>query len=399
MTTSSAPQASRRLPELEASLLRGLSVARLAVLAWMVVVVVVARAEVANRWVAWGGLAVIAAWSTWEFLAVRKPLTERTARTLTTIEASLAAALLVADPWVWDTEVGQRFASAWPIMPVLGAAIIWGRRGGITAAIALGAVNGLALAGRTVVGELAQLSDAGGQSLAIASTAALWLVAGLAAGAVVERLRRAERAVAQAEVREELARELHDGVLQTLAVVQRRSADEELSRLARDQELDLRAWLFGDTQVAAPEPGLGPALREAARRAERTHGLRVQVVGVGLDDHDASPTQPELGAALTSALAGAAGEAITNAAKHGRAQVVTVYAEVGDDEVFVSIKDDGRGFDVEAATPGIGMTQSITGRVESAGGRAAWRSGPSGGAEVTLRVPLRTRRHGRTGGG
>ncbi|MCB1028866.1 MAG: hypothetical protein KDB24_14020, partial [Microthrixaceae bacterium] len=239
------------LSELEASLLRGLSLARLAVFAWMAVVVTVARDDVANRAVAWGGLAVIGAWSAWEFARVRSPMSERTAGMITSIESVLAAALLVADPWVWDSAVGQRFASAWPLMPVLGAAIIWGRRGGLVVSLALGAVNGVALAGRAVVGELARLTDAGGQSLSIASTVALWVVAGVAAGAIVERLRRAERRVAQAEVREEMARELHDGVLQTLAVVQRRSSDDELARLARDQELDLRSWLFGDT--ATPE--------------------------------------------------------------------------------------------------------------------------------------------------
>ena len=207
----------------------------------MVVVVVVARDDVANHWVAWGGLGVIGVWSLWEFARVRSPMTQRLAGTLAVIETGLAAALLIADPWVWESAVG-----------------------------------------------------------------ALWLVAGIAAGAVVERLGRAERRVAQAEVREEMARELHDGVLQTLAVVQRRSTDDELSRLARDQEIDLRSWLFGDDDLAAPELALGPALRDAARRAERTHRLRVQVVGVGLDedgDADGGGDRPEIDPSIIAALA------------------------------------------------------------------------------------------------
>lgn len=393
-----APAGTAQLSELEASLLRGLSLARLAVFAWMVVVVVVARSDIANRAVAWGGLAVIGAWSAWEFVRVRSSMSERTAGLITTVETVLAAALLVADPWVWQSAVGQRFASAWPLMPVLAAAIIWGRRGGLICALALGMVNGIALAGRTLLGEMAQLSDAGGQSLSIASTVALWVVAGVAAGAVVERLRRAERRVAQAEVREEMARELHDGVLQTLAVVQRRSSDGELSQLARDQELDLRSWLFGDADLAEADVSLGAALREAARRAERTHRLRVQVVGVGLDD-EMSENSPSgtagfggagtIGSHIVSALAGAAGEAMTNAAKHGDASAVTLFVEVGDDEVFVSVKDDGAGFDVDAAEPGIGMTQSITGRLAEVGGGAHWRSTAGGGTEVTFTVPVK----------
>jgi|CXWK01.1.fsa_nt_gi signal transduction histidine kinase len=398
VTAPATPLGSAQLPELEASLLRGLSLARLAVFAWMVVVVIVARNDVANPWVAWGGLGVIGVWSLWEFARVRAPMTQRFAGIVTVIETGLAAALLIADPWVWTSTVGQRYASAWPLMPVLAAAIIWERRGGLVAALTLGAVNAVALAGLAFVGELARLADAGGQSLSIASTVALWLVAGLAAGAVVERLGRAERRVAQAEVREEMARELHDGVLQTLAVVQRRSTDSELSRLARDQELDLRSWLFGDDDLAGPELALGPALRDVARRAERTHRLRVQVVGVGLDEDAGGGTEAAVDPSIIAALAGAAGEAMTNAAKHGNAGAVTLYVELDDDAVFVSVKDDGAGFDVEGAEAGIGMSQSITGRIEAVGGRVGWRSTAPHGAEVSLTVPLTDGRNQRRRG-
>ncbi|MFZ2549070.1 MAG: hypothetical protein WAX12_13905, partial [Candidatus Microthrix subdominans] len=151
MTAPATPLGSAQLPELEASLLRGLSLARLAVFAWMVVVVIVARNDVANPWVAWGGLGVIGVWSLWEFARVRAPMTQRFAGIVTVIETGLAAALLIADPWVWTSTVGQRYASAWPLMPVLAAAIIWERRGGLVAALTLGAVNAVALAGLAFV--------------------------------------------------------------------------------------------------------------------------------------------------------------------------------------------------------------------------------------------------------
>ena len=105
-----------------------------------------------------------------------------------------------------------------------------------------------------------------------------------------------------------------------------------------------------------------------------------------------------LGMVSAAALAGAAGEAMTNAAKHGNAGAVTLYVELDDDAVFVSVKDDGAGFDVEGAEAGIGMSQSITGRIEAVGGRVGWRSTAPHGAEVSLTVPLTDGRNQRRRG-
>ncbi len=86
------------------------------------------------------------------------------------------------------------------------------------------------------------------------------------------RLRAAEQRIGAAQAREEVARTLHDGVLQTLAIVQRRTDDPDLRRLARDQERELREFLFGIGQAVGSGGDLGGRLRRAAALFEDRFG-------------------------------------------------------------------------------------------------------------------------------
>ena len=97
---------------------------------------------------------------------------------------------------------------------------------------------------------------------------------------------------------------------------------------------------------------------------------------------------PPLPAAAVDAIAGAAGEALTNAGKHGRASKVLVYVEPNEGGgVFCSVKDDGGGFDPAATTEGVGLTRSIRGRMDEVGGRVEVMSAPGRGTEVLLWLP------------
>ena len=166
------------------------------------------------------------------------------------------------------------------------------------------------------------------------------------------------------------------------------AADTELAALARDQEHDLRSFIAGRPDSGARQP-FEPSIRALASKHERLYPTcKVHVVVAG--------DLPDLDGSHVDALSGAIGEALTNASKHGDASKVTVYAEPAEDSfievpteakgaaVFVSVKDDGTGFDTETATERIGLSGSIRGRLSDAGGHADIESTVGRGTEVTL---------------
>ncbi|MEZ5140556.1 MAG: ATP-binding protein [Acidimicrobiales bacterium] len=356
--------------DLEWSVARGIAGFRWLALAWAAAVLVLTRDDVDGPVVGavlLGAALVVTAASTEASIRRRRWLLHPG---FVVAELAVGASMLVLDGAVYDRLHSQSVGSAWPVAGVLSAALVAGPWWGAGAGAALGVAR---WAGDAIAGFEAS-------NLGLASSGVLFAIAGAAAGTATERLRRAETAIAGARAREEVARTLHDGVLQTLAVVQRRSADPELAALAREQELELRAFLAGDRATPGPLE-LDAALREAAGRVERRDGLRVEVLVV---DDEAPKVAPE----VVDALAGAVAEALTNAHKHGGATRATVFAEV-DDEVFCSVKDDGSGLDAATTTPGTGFARSILGRLAEVGGRAEIDGRPGRGAEVRLHAPLR----------
>ena len=295
--------------------------------------------------------------------------------TLVAVEVAAALFILLADGWVQEGRVtGQTLSGSWPIPCILVAALAGGLFWATATATTLGAARAVAV----VVSGWAP-GEEGRAALSAVSTAFEWIAFGVACAVVARLLRQARDRVAEANIREQLARDLHDGVLQTLTLIERRSPSGEIARLARDQERELRAYLFGDRQA----PGrLASALREAAARFERNWpGAKVTV---SLSDDAAGVEGP-----VVATIRAAVTEAMTNAAKHGRAATIVVFGDVDDQDgrLFVSIKDDGEGFDPSTVVPRIGMGESIEGRVAAAGGQVEFVSTPGEGAEVRIRLP------------
>lgn len=356
----------------ERSVLQGLAMFRWVAWAWMAVVLGVTRHDLARP-----GLAAALVGAALVVTVVDTSLWRADPRRLLlaapiAAELAVGAALVACDglarPAGTVFTSGQSIGSTWPLVGILSTGVAFGPGPGVVAGVAMGAARALS----TVLNDVGGYPSSG--VLSLTNTVVFYALAGGVAGYVYRLLVRAREEVAVARAREEVARTLHDGVLQTLAVVERRAVDPALSRLAREQERDLREFLFGSKP---PDSDLGAALRSAAARFEDSFGGRAQVL---------VPDGLTLPAASVAALAGAVGEALTNAGKHGRAGRVVVFVD-DEDGVFCSVKDDGCGFDPATTTEGVGLSRSIRGRMEEAGGRVEVAGAPGTGAEVRLWLP------------
>jgi signal transduction histidine kinase/phage shock protein PspC (stress-responsive transcriptional regulator) len=183
-----------------------------------------------------------------------------------------------------------------------------------------------------------------------------------------ERIRSQERAA--------MAAHLHDSVLQTLALIQRSAGDPRRTvTLARRQERELRAWLYGGDTTSAT---LAAAVRAMVEDVESTYDVTVDAVVVGDRSYD------ERAGAVVAALR----EACVNAAKHSGVHEVSVFVEVTTGAVDAFVRDRGRGFvRADVAPDRRGISESIEGRIVRLGGTVEIDSAPGSGTEVHLRLP------------
>lgn len=268
-----------------------------------------------------------------------------------------------------------------------GAALLGGRDEGTRTARSSGWGLRVAL-GASLIGVGAAVSTAvaggGWRNLGQSSLGALVLVAGFAflawpwLGRLSSDLRFEQRERIRSQERADVAAHLHDGVLQTLALIQRRADDpKEVRAMARRQERELRAWLFEDPNQARLD-SVGTLLRRELAAVEDDHQVRVEVVSSGdapLDD-------------ASRALVAAGREAVVNAARHAQVDRIDVFLEADKEKVELFVRDRGVGFDpttIDADRHGV--AESIRGRVERAGGTVLIRTAPGDGTEIELTVP------------
>ena len=365
-------------------MLRGLGVLRWVSLAWVVGVAIWSRKYLRHP----GLLTVVLVAATGVTIAATRFATRDTERALRlpTVFADIGTALslYLLDGYAFTSNhvfhPGQSVTASWPVCAVASTGIAFGPLAGFGAGLlmALGRYLSAVLNGydgpwsANILGSLA-------------NTAVFSSVWGLVAGWIAMQLRKAQNEVATVRAREDFARTMHDGVLQTLALVERRSrlADPQLADTAKRTDRELRSYLFGgaDREITTLVAGV----RAVVDRAVLDHDLAVELTAV--DDGDSEPTD-----AVTRAVVGATGEALANVAKHASATRVVVFVDTAagpnEDRVLVTISDNGVGFDLESIAPSRqGISGSIRTRMNQIGGEVEIRSTPGNGTEVHLWGP------------
>jgi signal transduction histidine kinase/phage shock protein PspC (stress-responsive transcriptional regulator) len=275
--------------------------------------------------------------------------------------------------------VWRELDSTWRPRSASARAITWTRIVGGATLVVIGLVV-VVLAGNNRIGGFTTTL------LAVAATVLGVLLLTIPLWLRMARMLGAERAarIRNAE-REEIAAHLHDSVLQTLALIQKRSGhSDEVQRLARSQERELRRYLFGG--VGQQSDSLTTALKAVAAEVEDHYGVEVEVVTVGdvtADDPSWSADQRRW-----AALIAATREALVNAAKHSGERTVDVYAEVEGAQVEVFVRDRGVGFDPdEVPEDRRGVSGSIKARVQRHGGSVEIKSTAGRGVDVRMSMP------------
>jgi signal transduction histidine kinase len=193
------------------------------------------------------------------------------------------------------------------------------------------------------------------------------------------RRREVEQSAELASERERNAahRIIHDSALQTLEALARDTSLSlsDVRKLAGAEAAALRRAISDDEGQPAD---LVARLHGVADRLRR-RGLKVELVTAEL----VSDPEP----AVIAALSDAAGEALTNVAKHAGADRVVVRLSSVQCGIRLTVRDHGKGYDTAAQKGGFGQQYSIRKRMEEVGGRSEIWSEPGRGTRVELWAP------------
>ncbi|GAA2732627.1 MacS family sensor histidine kinase [Actinocorallia aurantiaca] len=332
-----------------------------------------------------GGWAVLAVMALWTAFTVRSYARRRPGPALAGLDLVVSVSCLLATGLVESqehlAEGSPNLTASWVATPVMVWALRGGIRWGVAAAVLVGVPDTLL---RWLYGGEFQQTTVNGLVLLLMAGVVIGYLGRLALYSQ-ERLARAVELEAATRERERLARDLHDSVLQVLALVRRRGNElggeaAELGRLAGEQEVALRSLI--SRPAGEPEPAGEHDLRPLL---DRYASSSVQI--------SAPATPVRLPGRAAAELAAAVGAALDNVSRHcGPETRAWVLLEDDGERVTVSVRDDGPGIPegrLEAAERDgrLGFSQSVRGRVRDLGGTVEIFSTPGAGTELELVVP------------
>lgn len=321
-------------------------------------------------------LAFLTAWTFLMVWAYAEP--RRRTPWLLVPDLVVAVVAILLSPYVKGPGLNATVPGYWVMGVMVAWAILWKWWGGLVAAVAISVAD-------VSIREQFTEKAYGNIFLLVIGGIILGFLSGLLQEMARDR-DRAERAAATAEERQRLSRVVHDGVLQVLALVQRRGPElgpdgVELGRLAGEQEARLRTLVQQHSRDEVAPLG------------------DVDLVGLLADlqsatVHVALPGSSAVVPAETGQEVLAAVEACLSNVRHhvGREAEAWVLLEELPDRWIVSVRDDGPGMPPgrieEAASEGrLGVRQSIVGRLADLGGTATLTSAPGQGTEWELSWP------------
>jgi signal transduction histidine kinase len=382
----------------------GILVYRWVALGWMTTLAVLSG-NLQLPGLAWASIVAAVAWTAW--LTFSRSWDREAVRWF---DLGLSSGLLLVSGVVMmPGDVARHvpfFATGFPAASAMTFGASSGPRGGVVGGLFAGFVLSAALALSRPINGVPFGELELGQVVGLGNGAFYYLAAGGVAGLISRALVRSadelgrandeamgqrERAARMAE-REALGRQIHDSVLQVLALVNKRGRElgaaeavpgsdvRELAEMAGQQETALRALI--QREPDDPPPGT-VSLRTVLQAA--TYG----VTGIPVTVTTVDPLW--LPAGHVEELSAAIREALENAVQHSQATQTSVFAEGTGDEVVVSVRDDGIGFEYDEGrlrdAGKWGMLRSMKGRIEELGGTMHVVSAPGQGTEVEFRVP------------
>lgn len=378
----SDPRATAHSPEDEPGgegLWLGILAYRLVSFAWLSIQALAWRDNLRNGWLAWGAISLTGIWVV--VLAAKRRWERPAARAFDLASAAaliVLSGLVVGEGQVVGSDI-PFFATGYPVS----AAMMIGAASGVGLGLLAGLVLSVALALSRVANGTSLVDLSPGEWLSLGNGAFYYIAAGGAVGVVsrvlgrsAAELRKANEEAARQRERvarlaehEAMGREIHDSVLQALALVTKRGKElaaqqevegsevGELAEMAAEQATALRALIQGEPREAPPD--MVPLRTVLQAAVYGVTGVPVTITTVG------QIWFPPEGA---EGLSAAVRQALENVAQHAQASRATVFAEEADGSVVVAVRDDGVGFDYDEGRlrreGKIGMLKSMKGRIE-----------------------------------